>query len=331
MINNLPTRTPPIVLYLYHAYPLSIIFTQEDKILPWFYSNFLQISCRYDSKNDEKWFDFDSYQLPPNLSAEVHTRNYLKHAINGSIETLFDLIDQSKYIYTFLNEYYTKGNRNFNKRHVSHDILIHGYNKTEGYLICSGFYNRIYNDNMIIPIDLFVASIMDDECFYPYHNHVTFYSLDRNEEINFDLKKVMNDTMNYINSIGDSSSNSPTQSSIYGINVYNSLINRSSEFLDKGFLDIRPYHLFFEHKNTLNSRLSYMFTNKIISFDKRLYDHSNNLKNAIAVIRNLALKVSLSHQTNEIPLIMKLLTQAKQAEKTFFETFLDKLSKSVEY
>ncbi|WP_218619006.1 hypothetical protein, partial [Paenibacillus sp. P32E] len=82
-----------------------------------------------------------------------------------------------------------------------------------------------------------------------------------------------------------------TNDHIYGLAVYSSL----DLFLEKveslqNNIDIRLFHLIWEHKRNMNFRVEFLINNKNYDFDKILLDKLNKIENDALIIRNLVLK-----------------------------------------
>lgn len=87
---------------------------------------------------------------------------------------------------------------------------------------------------------------------------------------------------------------------LYGLNFYDYVIENIC--IEKKSIDIRPFHILYNHKRLMKIRLEYLFSRNIYDNDEisRLLLQNDELINKSKLIRNLAIKYSIRNNTETI-------------------------------
>lgn len=183
---KLPYNYPPIKCYLHHAYPLGIIWDENNpQIMEWFCANYNYIFSR-DIHGDYFMNFFMDYTNVPFLYTQPVMKNDLLYLLeNTSLEKIIsDFICAGKYVMAIIDEYYLEGRWAYKKHHFMHEILIIGFDEEKRKFIVWAYLNDVYNEYEIDYSNIF---IFPGDTFYANNNIVmTLYSA---KQGNFELSK----------------------------------------------------------------------------------------------------------------------------------------------
>ncbi|MDR3046764.1 MAG: hypothetical protein LBU51_03995 [Bacteroidales bacterium] len=132
----LPVNRPPITAYMTHA-PILSILANNDKYLPWFFLNYLQIRIHEDGAD---FYNFYTAHFScPFLDTSYLPKQFISRHINTEITNFFtSCIDDNLYIISLINvsfiELYSQDYDNM------HPIFIYGYNKDKEIFYVADFF-----------------------------------------------------------------------------------------------------------------------------------------------------------------------------------------------
>jgi hypothetical protein len=295
----LPVNEKPFLIgYTHHAYPLSIT-SINDNYLPWFYSNFIQLKCFKKFPDDDYFIDFDFYHHFYNNYPWLKTEKLEETiSINNSssiIEYIINCLQDKTYICIFLNEFYIPHSFFYKKKDFTHETLVFGYEYEEQCFHTLGF-DKIgqFKINKIKSSDFQLAYLNRESgryqqrplpiYKYQYNNHFSY---------KFNMENVYNLIDDYINCKNTSEKrNLPDRLShkehVYGVEVYDKL---KLFYKDKSKnTDIRPIHLFFEHKKCMVNRIKFIEDNHYINQDYSFYQDFREIVKTTSDMRNILMK-----------------------------------------
>lgn len=317
----LPTREPPVKVYHFRAFPLSVT-SNYSETLPWFYSNFIQLKCTSEFIR-EKEMDFDF--IAGDVFGGIPWIDYIKDIdktmlnenMNDVCQFVIKNIDNGYYIYTFVDEFFIPDRSAYRKYHRMHDIMVYGYDASEKVFNVAG-----YNSKM-----KYAETKADFECFYnafsssePKRNDkiVLFKKID-DANYSFNIERVFEKLEDYLYSrdcsdkleIYDFDGRTKrikylhqllkTGNYVFGINVYDQLILFCEAMKNKYVRpDLRPFHCLWEHKSCMLERLRYLAGQNYI---KNIDDLCNNYKLIeleALTIRNMMVRMMLIRDFHSI-------------------------------
>lgn len=333
---------PPVIGYLHHAYPLSILSVTEEYI-PWFYSNFVQlispkdIATNRDSQFDffNKYFLFGYPQGIQPLKNQMIKRGLLSKNYTGGVKQfIIDCIDLGRYIYTWADEYDISSKFSYRENHIFHDIFIYGYDLEKNCFHTLGFGTDMKFSSHLIPFEQ-LHSLEDTFDYWD----IKIFVLERNDQFNdsnIDLS-LLNIWLNdYLRSVDSSfryrpliysyGFNSENGDLRYGISVYICL----EEYLEsvkigQSSRDIRPFHILWEHKRIMAERIKYLIDNAYIE-DDGLLEKAEQLEKNVLSIRNLLLKHFMMKTDIPEQHMKEKLLAAKEKDIELVERFIDILN-----
>jgi hypothetical protein len=333
-IKKLRINSP--MLYTYTI--LGAVFsTIDEKDLPWFYSNFVQIRYSF----DWKMLIFDNhinlFQDCPIFSTQylLFDANYEKrHTFK---DTIINILNNNYYIYLFLDWYYIVPS--ISKKHFAHTTLISGYDlKKNIFTISDNFDNGKF---VSLEIDIItvekafhsawgssVGNVKDNDnsSSFNYLKSFTLFRYLNDVHMEFNKNEFYKQLREYLNSTPFSLFDDG-QKYYYGIDSYKAI---KESFNGKGNIKIgvRDFHLLYEHKYIMKERIKYMINKKII-LDSSLLDDAEVVCNEFLIIRNLYLKFTLSDVSESNIMKKQLLSKLSYSLSKEYN-FLIKLLKDFE-
>lgn len=314
---QLPIKKPIITTYQHHAFPLSIAANHSD-FMNWFCSNYIQISLSVrDEINPLNYYSFWDYFILCPIIERFYIEKELVLNTHSSVDFFTDAMNRNLYALTYIDEYYIPNTKPYMNRHFPHDILLHGYDKEKRTFNTSGFNkNGVYTDNSEVTFGDFSKAISIDEKentdYSIWSNKINLIRVKYDWEYRFHisaLKESLNDYLTSRNSSNKFNMFRNTNDHVYGLAVYSSL----DHFIEKTIiqmnrLDIRMFHLIWEHKKNMNIRVNFLVNNQNYEFDKNLIEKLNNIEKEALLIRNLVLKFNI---TKDEKLITKIREKLK--------------------
>lgn len=319
----LPVEYPPITSFPYIANSLSILWVNKDKVLPWICD---QLVIRPEHPLTRSDFyenaDTDNYILPGNycpflgwLRNNQTTANF--YQFTDYIEYQ---IKQGYYLEACLDAFYLSCTENFNNEHFIHQTFIYGFDSKRRHVFISDFYDNSKYVRKIVSYDEINQSIEGIDYFINLYKYEDF-----DYKININLLKTA--TEDYIN--GRDSMNkfqysyqSYNKDVLYGINFYNYILD---VFIKEEYIDIRPFHILYDHKIIMNIRLEYLKTlgiydnNDIIDLNNSLIDQTN-------ILRNMVIKYNITRDNDIKDKICRKCFSIKESDYDLFTELLKYLS-----
>jgi hypothetical protein len=326
--NVLPLYETPIAGYLHHAFPLSIMPGHPD-FQPWFYSNYIQLYCSKDFTQLDcplNFYFYQDYNHYPLLECNRFNRELLGEKWNF-YQAIQHAIDKGYYIVCFVDEFYIPGSRFFSKAHVSHDLMIYGYDTEHHTLHIAGFLDHKYSTSTIAFEDFHEAFLHADWNDLEYVKY--FYLIKRNEDVSyaFNIELTIHSLEDYLSA--DTRSHTTFFYSYkpiaFGVDVYTYLVKSVKDATERqGTADIRPIHILWEHKKIMADRLSYLVRQHYIS-QKDLYAGFKNVVDAVNNLRVALLKSRATMKPVNAGFFEEKLLHAAQTEISILRSVTDEL------
>lgn len=326
---KLPLGTPLIRTFQYLAYPLSIL-SSDNQYLPWFYSNFIQLSCNRDYKHidlDFYRYGVSLYPMYPSIELYKIPRDYQNITNKHFPEFICDCIEKNNiYFFIHVDEYFIPRRSGYKKKHGDHDILVFGFDRQNQLFNVVGYTdNGVYEETTVEFYEL-------EKAFKACTSQEAIYMLNRktNTNFRFDVNLVLELLKEYYNSTNTSEKYSlfdnPASSTAFGIEVY-SYIKKSLLLNDE--IDIRYFHLLWEHKKCMTLRLDYMNGEQNIQINQTLIDKYKQIEQETLILRNVLLKYKLKKQSLLKKKSIELLNQIEFKEKKVLGELINNLSVAI--
>ena len=298
-------KNPLIKTYQHQAYAFSILGNSEESKW-WMINNFLQLiyAPEYTTESFNYHTDFLTRQGAfewegvSDDTLDLYKIDRLPYIENG--------LNQAKYAWLCLDEFYIKDSIWYQKEHMFHDTLVYGYDNERKI-----FYKIGHNKNGIyctseIEYNIFKKS---NPCM------IKFIGVKNNYKIKIDIVKIRNTLLKYLNVLEENLSDEMNykttyfhrkekyERSYYGIKAceeINNIIVRQIKTNQK--IDLRITSLILEHKKVILECINILDKNKIISCEGEIMEYNKVLKYA-NIYQNLCIKYNLK---NDLKISMKI-------------------------
>ncbi|WP_239615196.1 hypothetical protein [Cohnella mopanensis] len=308
---KLPICKPPLVGLLRWAHTLAITSSYSDT-LPWFYSNFIQLSGnRHFIENGEEFFldfyrggraEFDHnnpFLQSHKLSVDVFRMLGLTSLSSFCVEAL----EKGYYPDVFIDEQWIPHSYAFGSYRLPHHLLIYGYESGK-HFYCQGFDKfGVYGNHKVSFEDLDRAYDSMSELIQSGQvgeQGTYLFKLDSNYRYRFDVRSVVNQLQDYLRADTEENRiNRNPEQDVLGVEVYDSLLKyfdyaRRDDPTLKKRADIRQLHILWEHKKTMVDRLDYMKREGYLTDSDELVASYKEVANKAMLMRNLYLRAAVA-------------------------------------
>lgn len=287
---GLPFEVPAITGYVHHAHLLGIL-GQDDRTLPWLYSNYVQLYCYPDFRASTVPFNFyvndtildqgegrastvgfSAYlNSIPWLENERMSRNVFLGFKAGLRDKLTEWLRSGYYVLFYLNGYHIPGFHLYRTHRFAHQMLVIGYDLDEGTLELAEFKQERDGkkyQTFRVPMEAVEEAFYDVDLKGKHREYIYLVRFNADAEYAFDMDHVRNGLAEYLNGACTAERWRSFQKPAglkYGMDVYDCLL-RYLDRLDRNEAahDIRPFHILWEHKILMMQRLQYMERNGYI-------------------------------------------------------------------
>lgn len=261
------------------AFPLSIIYSNYDYADDWLFFN--NLSLKYGTGANDVTLD-----MPSHLNWACFEKRVLD-ILCFNIEKIVDEINDNRYVYFAVDEYYIPNRDNYGKNKFVHDILVYGYDmENEVFYTCGFDKNKRYSGqqlgfsiikNAVSSASEYLQANSEDYEFYGPKNYFSL-KLNMNMQQKYDTDRygLINIFREYLKGRVEYESSSCI--CYFGELIYNEFSN-NVRALD----DLRNWCILKEHKQFM---MNYIMTHYA--------DLIDNIERAKAVINNANLCLNLA-------------------------------------
>lgn len=314
---NLPYNLKPILrAYQPEAYLCGIIFSKDEKFLPYFLSNYIQL-VYFD--------DYATYRTRLNYSNYTENWMFSNHGLI-SIDYLSvpyfitepDRMDFAKivtealhngyYIMGMYDEFYIPGKSAYNNHHFDHDYLIYGVDEENQEFYSAGYLRDKFYSSFTIPFSNYHQSL---KTINPPYHLFWFLKFHHDIELSFDITTVKQGIWKYLNSYkSDNSKNT------YGLQAIESLITLFKEMKnEQNDVDLRSLFALKEHKQLMRLRLKYMMENNCIMSDENILFKYEQMIHQSELALSLGMKYNITKKQGIVDTICEILGENIMIEK----------------
>ena len=361
----LPFKKSPVIGFLGHAYVLGVL-TNYEECMPWFYSNYIQLYI------SNVYINLDQYRLDffpdilmifsgvPWLEYQSADKRALRNNNTDINKFVMDHIDRGFYFFAYVDDFYVPDMGTYQSRHITHDIMIYGYNPEEETFNFAGFdkeqkfqfskisfnefdmaFNQPVEQDKQNYVNLFRKIDNSDKCKCDL----------RSAKCDFDLRFVIDMLSDYLyssnsykklrvlnseeESCGHKSQESLPQlfqaeffqdEGIYGIAIYEYLIKYIDLLIDgKVGQDVRPFHILWEHKKCMVMRIKYLQYNGYMDISSPSHDACVTLQTKAEILRNAFIRYTLTEKTEALEKMKAYLREISEMEQVILKNMIDEL------
>ncbi|KOR89587.1 hypothetical protein [Paenibacillus solani] len=288
---QLPIQNPPLKGFLRWAYTLSITSAHEETI-PWYYSNFIQLSCKKDFLEDGRQYYIDFFRGKPNelnfnnpflLTCSVNYTILENLALDAWPQFFADQIRSGYYCVVFLDESKLSPAASYQRDPFPHHLFLYGFDWEEKVFNASMFDHTGVYRNVQIPFQEFLEAVqsirhlLQDSLTADHHTY--FYKYEPHVSYSFDKMAAIDQLRDYLN--GETHLNRINYNfdnkEAFGINVYSYLqmyfdaVESNDPRLGERN-DVRHLHALWEHKRMMSERIEYLVEEGMIPYDEELVE-----------------------------------------------------------
>ena len=336
MKKTLPIATPPVIGYLHHAYPLSILANWKA-YLPWFHSNYIQLYCPQNlhNANRTRTLKFNFYRRPdqrvsfsPYLKVQLLDRDLIFKSPTDIVPFIVACIDKDYYVQPTVDEYFLPDSAAYQKRHLVHETLIYGYDKQT--FIGIGYNKQGNYASYHIGFSELEQAVVHAGLTGHYDpDGLRLFKYDPQAEYDFDIHLVREQLDDLLHARNTSQCfrmlANPTDGA-YGLATYECLKLFLASFLSPPFsFDIRPAHILWEHKKCMVDRLKYMEKQGYLMSEYGFSAKYAELMRNMGIVRLMLLKFKITRSPDLIHRVLSSLNKIAETEKILLQNLLDKL------
>ena len=336
----LPIATPPVIGYLHHAYPLSIL-ANWTAYLPWFHSNYIQLYCPQNLQNlrGQRTMKFNFYRRPdqrasfsPYLKVQLLDRDLIFNSLKDIVPFIMACIDKGYYVQPMVNEYFLPDSVAYQQKHLVHETLIYGYDKQT--FIGIGYNKQGDYATYHIAFSELEQAIVQADLTHHYDSEgLRLFKYASHKKYNFDIHLVqeqLTDLLYARNTSQRFRMLANPDGGAYGLATYECLKHFLASFLYPPFsFDIRPAHILWEHKKCMVDKLKYMENHGYLKSEYGFSTEYGELARNTGMVRMMLLKFKITRNPDLIHRVLSSLGKIAEAEKILLQNLLDKLHGSI--
>jgi len=293
---------------------------------PWIFNNFIQIRYAH------AWgiFTFDSHQFLlrtcPGVIYHSLPQDIVINKWGKSLrDVITESIDMGYYLFIHADRYYMDSTDSYQRKHFKHELLVYGYDLK---------HNLIYIADNLEDGKFIQSSCSLDELeegYWSMSSEDDFWKeirfLKPSENLNgvIHVEQIISGMENYLNSSEtfDLVREQKYDFGMQAIERVSTDIENATHAGEK--LDIRVFHLLYEHKIIMELRLIYLMENEFIDSDMSFMEFSTDLKQDYLILRNMVLKYNITRDVCALVKISERLQENLMKEKAFISSFITRL------
>jgi hypothetical protein len=336
---TLPMQYPPITSFPPHADLLSVILNHEET-LPWFYSHYIQLVCHKNVFEPTFRVDFfkpAQWHNCPFINNQKINRDLIARRWSAFADFLIDCLDLGYYIMFYLDEYFVSNYKNYQKKHLKHDIFIFGYdldNRT--FDVADFFANRkyYYTKSTFSEIEQGYQNLhLTDICDYLKGIELIDYRLPTQGykfDINIPARLIEDYLLSYNTSQRyDLSPLDTNANTVSGIAVYNTLIEYLQKISEHKIKkpDLRSFHVLYDHKSVMLLKIKYFMEHNYIKEGESLYNAYVEILEKTKIVKILVIKYILARDIGLLDKIISRLQLIMLKERETLERILTEMQR----
>ncbi len=313
---------PPVTTYPEIANILSLLWDRKERIIPWFSDHFVQLVVRPD--NPYTYGDYYDHADLDNYFSIIYGMSGLGWMRNN-IETMpcERFTDYAEFainngygLQACLDRYYISFTENYLKDHIYHATFIYGYDNEKREMYAADFWNGGRYEHITISYDEINASMNNDGIINMFKSYDAEYEIDLKL-----MKRYFEDYYYSRDSFGlyAASNKDYNRTAIFGLAYYDYVLSLAEKSKAEDYLDIRLFHLLYDHKVLMQIRMDYL--KSLALFDdvkmEELIKETNEILDLTLKLRNKVIKFNYNHSAKTLENINSMLNELKKADTDF--------------
>lgn len=330
----LPVQYPKITSWQWHATLFSILGDDEN-FKKWVYSNYIQLRCYHITEiftgDDMLFADImpgsSSLKECPYIITSLMTKNQIDSYCNGDVlDFIIKTIDMGGYVYGVFDEAKILCDVDLDYK-FPHELFIYGYDKEKKIFNVGDFtFNEKYAYTTVtfeeVEQGYNVIAPKDDHMFKDdYKGTRGLYVIWKNNETPYyelDEKLIARTLHEYLECLDTKDHfrmmRNRFDDTIFGIDVYDSVLKQVEKQVESGDFDIRATHIMYDHKVLMYDRIQYLMEKNVIPMDQALLDEYAEVVDDVLASRNLVIRISISGDTSAKDRFAGYFADAKKKE-----------------
>jgi len=326
----LPYNLKPILCaYQPEAFLCGILFSKNEKYLPYLLSHYIQFIYYEDYATYRTRLNYNNFYenwLFKNHGLISFNCLSIPYFITESeridfVKIVSDVLHDGYYIMGIYNEYFIPGKSAYNSHHFDHDYLIYGVDEEKQEFYSAGYLQDGFYSTFTIPFDNYNKSLHTTN--RPYHIF-WFLKFNNDLELSFNINTVKQGLWNYLNSYKpDNSKNT------YGLQAIESLITLFEEMKNKqNDVDLRSLFALKEHKQLMRIRLNYMMEKNHIKRDEHILVEYDQMIQQSEMALSLGMKYNITKNQSTVDKICGILHENMKMEIDCLKNIYDQITYS---
>lgn len=320
---QLPIELHPMARnYLRHAFPLSVVQAdKKDKVERIILSDYIEVIY----KPWYNWFDYHNYLYEywdcidyRRLSKEILDANDI-----NIIDFIINGLRIGYYSDIWLDTFYIPGKPGYGERHMTHGILIYGYNSDTSSFCALSYTDKGQYQEMSIPIKAVALA-----CTNKYFMYINLIRSRKGSVVEYDVHKIRDGLYNYINSICYDDNTRYSKKSLQQYYGYEASVrfleNTNNQAETDKYIHTTAMYGYTEHKRLMMWRLKY-----IANYENLLIPKINEITELYIrkskQLMNLCLKFNITKSQNISSSIVNSIGEMNSAEKTLIKSVIQAL------
>ena len=320
---QLPIELHPMARnYLRHAFPLSVVQAdKKDKVERIILSDYIEVIY----KPWYNWFDYHNYLYEywdcidyRRLSKEILDANDI-----NIIDFIINGLRIGYYSDIWLDTFYIPGKPGYGERHMTHGILIYGYNSDTSSFCALSYTDKGQYQKMSIPIKAVALA-----CTNKYFMYINLIRSRKGSVVEYDVHKIRDGLYNYINSICYDDNTRYSKKSLQQYYGYEASVrfleNTNNQAETDKYIHTTAMYGYTEHKRLMMWRLKY-----IANYENLLIPKINEITELYIrkskQLMNLCLKFNITKSQNISSSIVNSIGEMNSAEKTLIKSVIQAL------
>lgn len=315
---------PIINTYTSYGALFSII---PQSAMPWVLNNFIQLNYVYN------WniATFDSHRMLICNCPAIDFYDVPKEILFSNRnfkDIIIEAIDRGDYLFFYVDWYYLSLTEMYKKGHLAHEIFVYGYDTEENlFYVADNFINGKFSFEKCDFNEL-AQSYLYNNSDYSFVKSIRFLRVHENEGCNLNINQIIFGLKSYLNSSEIFNLDGQLQM-LYGMSIIDFYLKKISS-LNEEIIDIRFFHLFYEHKLLMEMRVNYLQEKRVIIDNDKLGELANELKRDALILRNMVIKYNITKKRKNAIQVYEELIRIKEKDYTFCLQLLEEL-KSINY
>jgi hypothetical protein len=332
---TLPLEVPLIDVHSFHAFSLAILLTNKQLTMPWILSNYIHIFGvpHFDKGNFIHLATSSNfYEMPYTFVSKLHTEQ-LRSWFPDHIQFFIDCLNQNQYLSIALDEYYIPDTHSYQKNHLVHHILVHGYDLNQQLFRVAGYFSNppLFAFNKPVSFELFGEALAHagpvkqrvsqtlEIIRFPYEDLST-------TPYEFDISMIIRSLEDHLLSRPLIEKNPKRIDFWFGMRAYELLVQflQLEQENNKLIIHMKVLQTLVNHKKIMLERMKYLYEHQYIT-DSGFIGMSEELLKKTVIVHHLCVKQRIVQDPRNLIRAIKCVQELMDYEKNFLEKLMDHL------